>query len=297
MSSVQTPTPDSHRSKTSASGASGAHDRGLQGFRVPSSSDAKGWGQLARPILTFVGAVVLVTAIVSVVMSQRNSKAATGRDALYLARKTLEGEVKAVAKTEIPASALEEKADAKKDPKAPKKTPEQEKAEKQAREERALADAAEKLSYRKLDVDSKFPEGVKKLKAVSEEFKGTRPGFEATLALGNLYADHGDAAKAAPWFEKAAEQAPGGLERSLAYAAIGYAQETQGQNQEALKSFETGLKSSEGVVKADLLLSIARTQLALSNAAKAKESLDQVISQFPGTEQAKAAELQKAQLE
>jgi TolA-binding protein len=47
--------------------------------------------------------------------------------------------------------------------------------------------------------------------------------------------------------------------------------------------------------KADVLLAIARNQELLGDKAKARETYDQVIKQFPNTDQAHTAETLKAE--
>ena len=82
--------------------------------------------------------------------------------------------------------------------------------------EKSLETESKDLSFKKVDVDVRFAESVKKLKAVDQDFSRTRPAYEARVKLGNLYFNHGDFEKALPWFQKAADTAPEKLAKALA---------------------------------------------------------------------------------
>jgi TolA-binding protein len=145
-------------------------------------------------------------------------------------------------------------------------------------------------------VDAKFPEAVKKYKDVIAQFDGTRAAHEARLALGTLYYNHGAPAEAVPLFQAAAGSATGSFEKSVALESWGYALENDGKYAEAITAFEKAANYAEGSVKGDSLLAIARCHEAMHDVAKARSTYDQILSQLPNTDAAKAAEGLKAKL-
>ena len=155
---------------------------------------------------------------------------------------------------------------------------------------------AESLNYKKLDVDSSFPEGISHFKKIELNFPKTRSAFEAQLKLGNLYFRHGDALKAIPWLEKATQSAPRNIERAFAFSALGYANENLGKNKEAIQAFEKAVNMGEVTLKGDLLLSIARNYEALHDTSKARSTYEKILADFPNSEFSKTAELYKNQL-
>jgi TolA-binding protein len=152
------------------------------------------------------------------------------------------------------------------------------------------------VQFAKADVDSKFGEVIKKFAAVSEQFAGTRAAFEADMSVGDLYLDHGDAAKAIPSFEKAVTGAPKSLDRANALSGLGYARENSGNVAGALQAYEDALKVGEVSLKGDLLLSVARSHELLKEPDKARSTYDEIITQLPNTGAAKQAEALKAKL-
>jgi tetratricopeptide (TPR) repeat protein len=117
------------------------------------------------------------------------------------------------------------------------------------------------------------------------------------MKLGTLYFDHGDFAKALPWFEKAAQSASGSFERALALSSVAYTQENLGKPSDAVQTYQKALNLGEGGLKGDLLLGMARSYEALQDTAKARSSYDQILKDLPGTEYAKSAELYKGWLQ
>ena len=147
-----------------------------------------------------------------------------------------------------------------------------------------------------MDVDTHYPEAVKKLKAVDQDFTKTRPAFEARLKLGNLYFNHGNFEKALPWFQKAVDTAPAKLEKALALSAVGYTYENLGKGNTAIQSFQKAIDLGESSVKGELLIAIARCYEEIHDTAKARSTYDQILSELPNTEYAKNAEVYKSQL-
>jgi tetratricopeptide (TPR) repeat protein len=152
------------------------------------------------------------------------------------------------------------------------------------------------VTFVKTDVDAKLGDVIKKFSAVSEQFPGTRAAFEANMTVGDLYLDHGDAAKAIPAFEKAVTEAPKSLDRANALSGLGYSRENAGHPAEALQAYEDALKVGEASLKGDLLLSVARSHELLKEPDKARSTYDEIIAQLPNTGAAKQAEALKAKL-
>src|SRR5262249_21213986 len=119
------------------------------------------------------------------------------------------------------------------------------------------------VEFKKLDVDAQLTDGASKLKHVASEYVGTRAGYEAAVQLGNLYFDHGDAAKAVEWYGKAVDTAPGQFEKALALSSLGYSQENAGKAADAAQTYERALNMGEGSIKGDVLLGMARSYEAL----------------------------------
>ena len=221
-------------------------------------------------------------------LGKKDSRVEAARGAYYLAQKTYTDEIKAMVTAEIPVIKPEEKAKKPKDSKV-----------KQADAKKPV-DPQEVLNavlHRKFDVDAKLPGAVAKYTAVANEYPGTLSGHEATLALGDLYFSHGEPAKAISWFEKASHSAKSLFDRSLAFSSLGYAYEASGKPTQAIGSFENALNQGELTVKGDLLLAIARCRESLKDYSNAKTTYDTIVTQLPGTDYAKKAELFKSQLE
>lgn len=223
--------------------------------------------------LAILGAVLLLfIGAGSFFMSHRESKTAQARNALFLAEKSLEKELKALATLY-----------------APKPTASLSPAQ--------AAPRVESVLYKKVDVSTHFPETVKKLKEIIESYSGTRAAYEAQLTLGALYYDHGNPTEALNWFVRALSNAPSTLERATTQLAVGHAQEDLANYPVALQDYEAAIKTDHPAVKGDALLSMARVHELLKDTQKAKGVYDQIISQMAGTEYAKTAEIRKSQLE
>lgn len=270
--------------------------RGKDGFFTSLYRFFDGLGKNKGALAAGVGTLVLVGVIGSVIVGKNEAKSEAGKGALYAAQKAYETEMKALAGVKAPApEAPKAPVDAAKDPKAAKA---QEAAEKARRDEdTASMKKLEELQYQKLDVDAKFPQTVQGYKSVIEKYSGTRAAYEARMALGSLYFDHGEAVKAAPVLKEAVDSAPGGLEKALSYSALGYAYENSGKPQDAAATYEKALNLGEAGIKGDLLLALARSQEAMKDTAKARSIYDRIITELPNTEVAKTAETLKAQLQ
>lgn len=228
-------------------------------------------------VLAIVIGLVMVLGVVGGLMANRHeAKSGEAKSALFLAQKAYDTEMKSLAGIKAPAAGADEKA--------------------KAAEEAASSKRLDELSLQKFDVEAKLPTTVAKYKEVITQFGGTRAAHEARMGLGDLYFNHGDAAKAIPFYKEGADSAPGNFEKSLALSALGYAYENSGKPNDAVAAFEKALNLGEAGIKGDVLLAIARSQVALHDTAKARSTYDQIISQLPNTESAKMAEALKAKL-
>lgn len=244
--------------------------------------------------MVFIASIALVAAcVVGGVMANRfQAKSDAGRDALFLAVKAYDTEIKSLAGVKPPVVEAETAAKEGKDAKAKEAADKAKHAEDEAASKRM-----DDLAFSKLDVDAKFPDAVKKYRAVITDYTGTRAAHEARMALGTLYFNHGEAAKAAPIFQSAVDGAPGSFEKGLALQSWGYALENDGKFAEAITAYEKALNYGEGGIKGDSWLAIARCQQAMHDVAKARSTYDQILSQLPNSEAAKSAEALKAKLQ
>jgi tetratricopeptide (TPR) repeat protein len=266
--------------------------KGSDGFTSSIEGLFTGLAKNSRAMVVCVIVLAVIAGGIALYLTRQQARSEEGRNALFLAQKSVQDGLKAIAVAEAPpapatakvtAGEVKDAKGAKPDPKNdPKKKPE--------------ADL-EAVAFKKLDVDAKVADGVAKLKHVAEEYQGTRAGYEASVQLGNLYYDHGDPAKSAEWFSKASDAAPGQFERALALSSLGYAQENAGKSADAAQTYERALNLGEGSIKGDVLLGMARSYEALHDSAKAKSTYDKITSELPNTEYSRTAELRKARLE
>jgi TolA-binding protein len=233
---------------------------------------------VAKPIVlvTIVLAIIVVAAAFVGIRNQKEAKSQAASNALFHAQRSYENEMKAFAASVAPA-------------------PE----EKSAKGKAAPAPSPEAVLFKKTDVDAKFPETLKNYQAVVDQFPGTRAAFESLLSIGALYSNHGQAAKAVSPLQKATQMAPSSADRAEAYYSLGYALEDSGKYAEAVQAYQNAqsavTKAGEPVAKADLLLAVARNQELMGDKAKARETYDQIIKQYPNSDQAHTAESLKAQ--
>ncbi len=246
----------------------------------------------ANVFLAGVAILLLIGLTVAFLMNRSGARSEVASDALYLAEKTLNTEIKAIADSNKPPASA--KANTTSATANTAKTGD--KKDTASEESRLAGEAREKLRYQKMDVDAKLPGAVKKLIQVEQSFTGTRSAFEARLKLGDLYYNHGDYAKALPWFQKAIDSAPAKLEKALALSSLGYTYENLSQLNDAIQSYQKANNLGQSSVKGDLLLGIARCYEALHDSAKARSTYDQILTELPNTEFSKSAELYKNQI-
>lgn len=152
-----------------------------------------------------------------------------------------------------------------------------------------------------VDVDAKFSKSVAAFTSVADQYSGSRAAFQARLALGDLYFDHGMSAKAVPWYESARQGARSNLEKGLVSYSLGYALENSGDAKSAVAAFETALKyqsdqKAVGGLKADLLMALGRSHEKLGQPAQAGTYYDRVIAEHADSQQAIQAEVFKSRL-
>jgi tetratricopeptide (TPR) repeat protein len=272
---------------------------GLEANRLDATQIVIGEGILSslREPKVLGGVVVAVLGVTlgfSLWTSHRENQLKAGNDALFLAQKDLDDTYIKAARTALGLSAEAAKPAAPRD--AGKKMTEEEKAAEKAKREAEQAEATkvnaelEKVRTATVDVDAAYGAQVKKLREVVAQHGGIRPGFEARMALGGIYFDHGAPAKAVTEYEAAANTAPTSLDKGLAWNLVGVARESSGQHKEALDAFEKAVSSGESVVQADALFGVARSALKLDNSKRAREALEQVKKQFADSAEASRAD-------
>jgi tetratricopeptide (TPR) repeat protein len=229
----------------------------------------------SRGVMILLGATLLILVVVTLMMGKREKSSAEARDALFRAQKKYDLEMKALAP---PAPKVDAKATSKKDEAKPLPPP-----------------AVDDTEFKPFDVNAKMPETVKAFRQVIDQYPGSRSGYDARMALGHLYLQHGQAALAEEWLSQAAATSPRGVERELSLMALGYAREEQGKLKEALDSFNQALATGQDASKGDLLMAIARCYESLHDLTNARATYDKVIAQLPNTEHARNAELYKSQ--
>ncbi len=257
-------------------------------------SDGIGWiHQIFDAISKNRGATIGLTVTVLAVgaagfwLSSRNdSQSELAYNQLFLARKTLSEELKAVAQAKASNPLAGAKKDAKPD------------AKKDAKDVAPVSE--ESVRFDRFDVDAKLPKSVKELQALaSGPYANTRAAYEAKLVLGNLYFEHGDSVRAAQTFGSAVASAPTSQEKAMAYSAQGHSFENAGKFAEALDAYGKALaivKDSQAI-QGELMLAQARSHELLKDIAKARAVYDQILSQMPTSEYAKTAESLKARLQ
>lgn len=257
-----------------------------------------GLAKNSRAVIVIFGLVLLSTAAIAYFQARREAQAGVGRNELYLAKQAVDQELVAFAAADPQwkAQAAKTLAERKKalEKNAPKNPKDKKAAEESVQEEKPTADA---VAFRKMDVDAVVPEGVKKLRAVIEKHSGTRSGFEARLALGDLYFNHGQADKAVPLYEEATKSSPGTMEKALAFYSLGYAQEGSGKFEQAQQSFDRALSMGETGLRGELLLSVARVQEARGQKDEAKKTYDRIVSELPNSDYSRSAETYRAELQ
>lgn len=216
-----------------------------------------------------VGILLAVGLLAATLMNRREVTSGKARNDFFLAQKELESALKALAPAPVTPPAGS----------------------------KATTPASPALPlFEKMDVNAKLGVPVKKLESVTVEYPKTRSAQEARILLGHLYMSHGEASHAVQWFEKAVDSASTPFEKAMALMALGSSHESAGQLKESQQAYERALNLGEASMKGDILLALGRTFEGLKDAAKARSTYDQIISQLPNTEHAKYAEIFKSKL-
>ncbi len=291
---------DTPSETTQSNSDAGRALKGKDGFFSTLYRFFDGLGHHTTGLAIAVGVVIAIGVAFSMFSSRREVRSQAAKGAYFLAQQSLENELKAEAGVkESPQEAAPPAADKTpltKEQKEAKAKEEAAKAKAKSDQDVANAKLMETVAFKKLDVDAKFPQATQKLKALIQEYSGTRAAFEAQMTLGTLYFNHGQAAQAATQFQSAVSAAPAPLEKALALSSLGYAHENAAKYNEALEAFNQAANLGEGAIKGDLLLAVARCQEALNDTTKARSTYDQIISQLPDSEAAKSAQIFKARL-
>lgn len=266
----------------------------VDGFLSTTRNFFDGLAQHSKAALIALLLVISGSIVAAFLINHYETRAEAARNALYVAEKAFESELKALAQFEKPKN----EAIAKIKDQNKKKVSAKENTTDESLDDQQL-EQSEKLMqtllYKNLNVDSKFPDSIKKFKEVEQTYSGTRFGYEARLKLGNLYFDHGNFAQALPWYEKAFKTAPANFEKVVSLSAMGYTYEGMGKYSEAIEYFQKALNLGEGSFKGDLLLGLARSYEGNHDSVKARSTYEQILAEFPGTDLAKKAEIFKAQ--
>ena len=231
-----------------------------------------------KELLAVLVAFVLVGIGISLYLNHKENQAELARAAFFKAEQVLESELKVIAEANVPPAEKKKNTDSK-------------------GQEPPQQSSVEKIAYKKFAVDSQLAKSTTMFRDVEKKYKGTRSAFDARLALGDLYFDHGDAEKSISWYEKATKTAPSKADKTIAFYALGYAYENTKKLSDALGAYEKALASDNGTLKGDLLLALARCYEGQRDISKAKITYDKIIAQLPNTDSAKSAEVFKANLE
>ena len=261
--------------------SSSLNRKGLKKLDPLTGSLRSFWGKLSKSS-NLVGSIAVSLVLIGIAsglyVSRRDSKASAARNALFEASKVLNEEMKSLENLEATQAMAQATAKATSVP------------------SKETAKPAEAVAVKKLDVDKQLAKSAALFKVVDSNFGNTRAAFEARFELAELYFNHGEFKKALPWYEKALDSAPNNFEKASILSALGYTQENLGDFKEAIRFFNKALDLGEGSLKGDLLLGIARSYESLHDVANARSTYDKILSQLPGTEHAKSADLLKTQI-
>ena len=165
------------------------------------------------------------------------------------------------------------------------------KVQKSYDEELAALPEADRVENSSIDVDVKFSKTVSELKGmIAAKSLSPRVLYEASLKLGTLYMDHGQAEKAIPALKDVAEFGKTAFQKASGYYLLGAAQERANLTKDALDSYQFGLAKDVDGLKGELLLGIVRANIKLGNPGQAKLYVEKLNKEAPGSKAAAAAE-------
>jgi predicted negative regulator of RcsB-dependent stress response len=138
--------------------------------------------------------------------------------------------------------------------------------------------------------------GLSDVEKVAQKYSGTQAGFESNLILGDTYFEHGQAAKAAEYYNSALKSARGQTQKAMAQYALGYALENEKKYDEAIDAMRGVVSTGNKAFKGEALMALARLYELKGDKAKAIEQYDLVSKELPNSASSKIADAQKARL-
>lgn len=137
------------------------------------------------------------------------------------------------------------------------------------------------VTARNLAAQNKMEEATKAYDPLFEKFPKSRAAYEGHLQIGDIWMDARNFENASKYYEMATHSAPDTFSRLLAQYNLGIAQETSGQLQQAVATYETALKNAgSDFLRPELLMAQARCYEALGQPDKAIEVYKMVQEKF-----------------
>lgn len=143
------------------------------------------------------------------------------------------------------------------------------------------------------DWESALKPELARAEELTKKFKGTQAAYEAQLMMGDAYYDHANYAKAAEYYKQATEASVSQSMKALARHSLAYAYEGAKQYDAAIEQLKQVVGSGEKSLRGDALMALGRNYAAKGDKAKALEQYEQVKKDFPNSQVAKSAEVQK----
>ncbi len=209
-----------------------------------------------------IGSIILGSGAFAYTRSRQARLRAEAQSALYAAEKVVTGEFQALATKKFPNS----------------------------------KDGMLHASFVPCDVTVEYSQSIEKLRAITKDFPRSVQAHEALLRIANLYFDHKQYEKAAPIFAEAAHIAPSAFEKAADYAAEGTSYENCAQYTQAIDAFTRSLHMGEGSVRADVMMALARVYSAAKDNNTARSMYDNIVAEFPDSDEAKMANLRRSML-
>jgi len=142
-----------------------------------------------------------------------------------------------------------------------------------------------------------LPQASSELQRVASTYGGTNAAHEATLSLNQARLEMGQGQLAVEDLRRFAESNPPVQYRFAAWKLLGTALEDLDRPAEAAEAYRSAASDAEmDFMKADALLSAARASVNAGDTAGAMAALNRVMTEFPETAAAPAAELRLAEL-
>ena len=139
-----------------------------------------------------------------------------------------------------------------------------------------------RVAVTELKKEKKITQAAEKYLAVAQKYVRTYAGFEALLAAADLLVENKSYPDAIKNYDAAATRAPDNFSKLLALYSKGIAQENSGAQQDALKSYEVAIATSNSdYLKPELLMAEARCYESLKDFKKAGEIYKSVQDKYP----------------